>query len=675
MFMFFVGCDGGMGGIIGGGDNPQSLAGAKTLSRPAGYDFSEAVGEKASQYYYNIFAREILYNLYIVYEDKSYSSNLEISLLNGIDTTNGETFTNFTGSNQYYLYDSLRYTISDVTTTYNNDDSVNKQEITLDTNSGWNWTISDDATNKGIFFREIFYSAANGEGDTKQYIQNYVENNNGTITITFSTNFYERFSNWEELYFQLALESLMPSFMEYYSSTVSRNKDDSEVINYWESPYYQQVIEGETENLTAENYFQDALEYATYLFVLGYDYVEEDDQGNFTETDDAPLFDFEIQYNASGVVSDIRVNGWENQSISIVDALGRVQELYQEQAGFIGLTAKNKEQIARFIKDKVIGANAISKDLLTVTQKTIKLDENGVAGNIEAGTALNFNHNYQKIIENVINYACSQAPIGYDSETNQSLTLDNAYPVSKITDYSGDYFFLNYENDDDSELFKYIEAAEYQSLVLFPQSEDLGKPIEDLWLAFEYYENPDPSKQMAESITINVGFRYFSCSGNGGQGEIVCQGEFQKEIKFGKNGEVSGENPDVNWVYIGYSEKEQDQYDIALPSGLTINTEFNNNIGGGVLNPFVSGTVLEGDASASKLITGTDSTREYYKLNNSSTYGFYSTLDESKFSVNEAGEDACDFIEIYFDINKDKSTPNINYNYKVGIYYFGTQDV
>lgn len=673
MFMFFVGCDGGMGGI-GGGDNPQSLAGAKTLSRPAGYDFSEAVGENASKYYYNIFSRHLLYNLYEIYSINNFTPGA--GLLEHIDVENGETYGNFTGNNQYYLYDSLRYTIADVTTTYNYDGSVNSQQITLNVNSTWDWTIKNNATNQSNFFSKIFNSSANGTEETKEYIQSYVENpSNETIIITISTKFYERYSTWEQLYSVPALQSLIPSFGEYYSSDVSENLGDSDVINYWESPYYQQVIEGQTENLTAVNYFQDALEYATYLFVLGYDYVEEDEQGNFTETEDAPLFDFDVQYNdATGGVSDIRVNGWGTQSISIVDALGRVQELYEEQAGFIGLTSKNKEQLARFIQDKVIGQNAMALDQISVTQKTVQIDENNAWGNPVTGNPLKFNRNYKKIIENVINYACSQAPIGYDSEKNQSLTLDNAYPVSKLTDYSGDYFFLNYENNDDSELFKYIEAAEYQSLVLFPQDEDLGKPIEDLWLAFEYYENPDPEKQMAESITINVGFRYFNCSANSGNGEIVAQGEVQKEIKFGKNGEVSGENPDINWVYIGYSLNEQDQYDIALPSGLTMNTGFNNNIGNGVLNPFVSGTVIDA-GKASKLITGTDSTREYYKLNASSTYGFYSTLDESKFSVNEAGEDACDFIEIYFDINKDKSATNINYNYKVGIYYFGAQDV
>ena len=143
MFMFFVGCDGGMGGIIGGGDNPQSLAGAKTLSRPAGYDFSEAVGENASKYYYNIFARNITYYLYRIYESNELDTREQEELLKDIDTTNGETYTHFTGNNQYYLYDSLRYTISDVTTTYNNDDSINQQQLTINTDSSWNWTIKN----------------------------------------------------------------------------------------------------------------------------------------------------------------------------------------------------------------------------------------------------------------------------------------------------------------------------------------------------------------------------------------------------------------------------------------------------------------------------------------------------------------------------------------------------
>lgn len=655
MFLFFVGCDGGMGGI-GGGDNgnPQSLAGAKTLSRPAEYNFSDAVGENASQYYFNIFARYVSYYLYNIYESNELNPIEQEALFKDIDTKNGETFTNFTGNNQYYLFDSLRYSITDVTTTYDAEGAILSQTLTLDTNSSWEWTIKNDANDLEIFF--ILLSKL--QPDLVTVNDNVVEIKN---------------FNWLEL-FNNAI-GLYPSFSEYYGVESATNKGESDVVNYWLSPYYEQVIEGKTENLTAVNYFQDALEYATYLFVLGYDYLEETSPGVFVETEDAPLFDFEVRYNpATGVVNDVVVNGWETQAISIVDALGRVKALYQEQAGFIGLTSENKGQIARFIEDKIIGENAMAKDKLTVTQQTIQKNADGVAGSPVIGTPLQFNRNYSIIIDNIIDYACSQAPIGYDSETGESLTLDNAYPVSKITDYSGDYFFLNYENDDDSELFKYIEAAEYQSLIMYPQDEDLGKPLEDIWLAFEYYENPDPTKRMAESITINVGFRYFSSTANGGAGEVVCEGETQIEVKYGKNGEVAGENPDVNWVYIGYSANEPDQYDIALTSGLTMNTSFNNNIGGGVLNPFVSGTEIEG-STASKLVTGTDAARSYYKLNPSSTYGFYSTLDERKFSVNEAGEDACDFIEIYFDINKEKGVSGISYNYKVGLIYFGAQDV
>ena len=675
MFLFFVGCDGGMGGIGGGDDgNPQSLAGAKTLSRPAEYNFSDAVGENASQYYFNIFARYVSYYLYNIYESNELNPIEQEALFKDIDTENGETYTTFTGNNQYYLFDSLRYSITDVTTTYDAEGTILSQTLTLDTNSGWEWTIKNDATGIENFFLQIFNDSTLNGQDSKNWIESYTIKD-GKIEIIIAADVFNRIDGWEQVYTTSPTNAKIPSFSEYYGVEAPTNKDDdSEIVNYWLSPYYEQVIEGKTENLTAVNYFQDALEYATYLFVLGYDYVEETDQGVFVETEDAPLFDFEVQYNAAGVVTDVKVSGWDNQPISIVDALGRVKALYQEQAGFIGLTSENKDQVARFIEDKIIGENAMAKDKLTVTQKTIQINSDGAAGTPVVGIPLQFNRNYSTIIKNIINYACSQAPIGSDSVTGENLTLDNAYPVSRITDYSGDYFFLNYENDDDSELFKYIEAAEYQSLILFPQDEDLGKSLEDVILAFEYYENPDPTKRMAESITINVGFRYFSSTGNGGDGEIVFEGEVQKEIKFGKNGYIDGENPDVNWVYIGYSDLEPDQYDIPLANGLPVNTGFNNDIGGGVLNPFVSGTEIE-DSIASKLVTGTDAARNYYKLNPSSTYGFYSTFDESKFSVNEAGDDACDFIEIYFDINKEKGVSGISYNYKVGLYYVGFEDV
>lgn len=666
MFILFAGCDGGMGGI--GGDSPKSLDGVKVLSKPATYSFSEAVGDYASEYYYNLFSREVMYNLYIVYENLSYPDKNAEKLFENIDVNNGETYENFSDeNNKFYLFDSLRYTIKNITNTNDENGDLVRQTIIIDTNSKWNWTIENKAgVYSNIFEKMIITSPYN----------NMVTYNSTTGEIIISGR------TLLEL-LDLAESTMFPSFGQIYDSNNEAKKEGTNVTNYWSSPYYQKEIEGKTDaQIDAVNYFQDAFEYVIYLFVLGYDYVNVSEDGNKTPSEDAPLFTFTTTYGADGLIPGISVNGWGNTPISIGDALGRVKALYKDQGGYIGITAENKEQIKRFIQDVVLGENAYKQEYNQISIGLYEnTEESGVASQPVKTGELKLNRNYDKIIENVIDYACGEAPIGYDSTydngdgtTGKTIGLDSPYVVSKITDYKGDYFFANYENNDDSQMFKYIDAAEYQSMILYPQETELNIPLSDIWIGFEYFENPDSSKTMAESITINVGFRYFSSTANGGQGEIVCSGEKQLEVKYGKNGEVSGENPDVNWVYIGYSELEQGQYDIALTKDLAIKTKFNSNIGNGVINPFVSGTEITTNY-ASKLISGTDKAREYYKLNPSSSYGFYGTLDESKFSVQNAGADACDFLELYFDVVKVKGASGINYNYKVALIQYAVEDV
>ena len=96
-----------------------------------------------------------------------------------------------------------------------------------------------------------------------------------------------------------------------------------------------------------------------------------------------------------------------------------------------------------------------------------------------------------------------------------------------------------------------------------------------------------------------------------------------------------------------------------------------------MINPFVSGTQLEGgigsNLHASKIISGTDDARKYYKLNDSSSYGSYGTLNEELFSVENAGTDACDFMEIYFDTVKQKGATGINYNFKVALILYAAE--
>lgn len=700
MFLLFVGCDGGPGGLSG--ESPRSLDGVKVLSKPADYSYSQAVGDGASENYYNLFSRTILHGLYSVYEDIGFNSEDYPYFKESVDAEKNNLPTdvvvehgssdlismtyedvNLNSTLEYYLHDSLRYTVDKITTIRNENDEIVSQTITLDLNSAWNWSPEWDETGKEIVFKVIDIDKYKPAGD-----DSFISKTNDTLEVDFTT-IYESgdiysadgdVSTWTQIY-DIAGENPVNYQSDYvvyvddpfWNGAVKKGETD--VTNYWYSPYYQQTF-GKVNDIDATNYYQDMLEYATYLFVLGYDYKD----GNGQLTAEDKFFNLEKTANGKFVVADIQ--NPENK-ISVAEALGKVKALYNEMGGYVGVNDKNKTQIAGFIKDKVIGENAYAKNTFVVTFED-KVDNGGVVSDaLEDEPPIAFNRNYDQVIENIIRYACEQAPIGYDEEAGVSLNLDQAYLASEITDYAGDYFFQSYEDDSDENLFGYIEAAEYQSMVFYPQEEDFGKPMTDLWLAFEYYDYGNaPGKTCADSITINVGFRYFDKA----TGTYAFSGETQIVVQYGLTGAFVDENgdealPDKHWVYITDFEDVLQSADNGIhkhKQGIHLDTKlpnmsaFNKNIGGGVLNPFPLGDLTI--EKATKVINGTDNTREYYKLNDSSTYGAYGSLNEAKFSVANAGDEACDFMEVYFDINKQKGVSGINYNFKVSLVGFFAEE-
>lgn len=678
MFLLFTGCMDGNSGDFLDPDNPKDLAGVKVLSKPASYDFAEAVGDLASEYYYNLFARQIVFELYHAYEDNSTDPERTNIIFadetdNGfLSQENGITFPFVEGDlNQYYLYDSLRYTITSVETVKDVNGNITAFILTFDTNSAWNWTIDEAAYGK-----ENFFLAANQTSN--QIVSDYQTSNN-VVTVTIDNiNFY---STWQDIYNDRIYLSLVPNFAEFYAlenglvtHTVDKDGEDYTVNDYGISPFYKENFDL-TED--AVNFFQDAVEYATYLFVLGYDYNDYVD-GSGQTVNDAPLFEFTVGYT-NGLVSDLLVGGWGDQPISIVDALGRVKELYQEYGGFVGITDKNKEQITNFVLDKMIGPQACEKDIFVVDLISSTVD----AGEVKTldpvqPEDLTFNRNYEKVVSNIVDYACTQAPIGYDydyvdeetGEVGKPLYLDENYLASTITDYKGDYFGMSYRNDTDDEAFEHIAAAEYQSMILYPRDEQLGFELTDIWLAFEYYDDGTTPSDLVylveEGLTLNVGFRYYDSSANGGQGAYTFMGEQTFNVAYGKYAEF--ENPDQTKLYIS---EDAPVADMLIDEDVFINTSFNNDIGGGAINPF-AGDEETTDETRSILISGNNAAKDYYMLNNSSSYGFYGTLNGQMFSQNTAGEDACDFIEVYFDVLKLKGVSGVNYNFKVALFGFYT---
>lgn len=646
------------------------LEGTKVLSRPSDFNFAQAVGSNASQYYYNIFARGIVNSLYEVYEsdsvltrDLSEDGRTKREWLYGNLSGDGFTYsvTKDTSANAYYLYDSIRYTITRVSTYRKSDGTVTKQELTLNPNTDWNWSVGGDTV-----FNKL------------QSEFSSVTVNGNDVTITGS--------EWTSPDF--IRTDLFPSFGEYYTGIRHNVAGKDDVINYYDSPFYQTVVEGSS-SASAVNFYQDAMEYAVYMFVLGYDYVN--DAGAILTDGQGRLFDFVVKTDGYGRPSGMTVKGWDadgsvntdnTTETPIEKALGYAKDLYQSTGVYIGITTtaadgqeSNKDQIVRFVKDKVIGT--ASPDTFTIQMNAIQVNDEGNPGASQP-TNQKFNRHYDQIISNIVDFACSEAPIGEytDEQGNKhKLSLDNPYLASTITDYEGSYFFMDYsgvdENgepvDDDGHMFKNIAPAEYQSIILMPDQLDVlrQKPLTDIWLAFEYWDDPEDSFEengglvRADSISIDVGFRFFDNS----TGEYLEFEPYTIEVKNGKYDSFGG-NPDENWVYICDYESEADIYlDKEKPIIYdTTNGMFKNDIGNNAINPREYGTAIS-PFIYTMSINGTTNAREFFKMNNSSHGGMFGTLNPDKFT----GAQGCDYAEIYFDIHKEAGKPNTNYAFKVGL--------
>lgn len=651
VFLFLVGCGAGeedfddedLGG--GGTISTKMLSGVKALSKPSSYSFKDAVGQLASENYYNIFAHEILKQLYPVYEN-AFSDTLEIFDFTSDELANGITYQHFGDNehNKYYLYDSIRYTIKKVTSNLNESDEVQSQTVTIDTNKGWNWSvptsIEGTAFDKGGF-----------------------EKSGSSYTIE-SDDWLAVMRGFE------GIEGL-PSFSQYYAKSDNGKHLEGAggYYEYYFSPFYKEGYSG-SEPLV--NYYQDALEYATYLFVLGFDYV--DDKGAEI-ADEKDYFNFTINLFSDNPIQ-VKAKAFGENAVPISKALETVKDWYKKMGNIVGLTDKNKTQLKRFILDKVIGKN--SPDIFTVEMYNKKEGESETR---DSSHDLTFNRNYNAVVENIISYACAQTRIGYSD--GDYLTLDHEYMASVVKDYPGNNFFMNYKGlfgtntNNDEYMFHFIQPGEYQSLVLMPELVDIenGLPLSDISLAFEYYNDDadfdhdawssDAGKDYADSITINVGMRFFDKTADGG--EVLEFTPKQITIPYGRYNSFENDLPlddpnkifpDEYWLTITNDEKEGAN-GIFIDKEIKFDAiygEFKNDIGGGAIN------AADRDDNTITL-SGTNKAREFYVTQPSTSYGSYGILNYEKFM----GSDGCDYLEIYFDIVKDKTKPNINYNFKVGL--------
>ena len=696
LVMFFVaGCTGGPS--FGEGVNdPLNLDGVKVLRKPSDYSISDAVGTN-SEYYYNLFAGNIMQSLYNVYsnlsgEDGLYENTLLKNENSGICNEKGEEISEtdvYTYKNNY-LYDSIRSSITQIENTYDSEDNLTSGKVVLDL-TGWKFNFKNY--------------------DSMKYQLGILNTDTDSLGIDFEFRTFSINENIMSIYYQGLEDDPLSGYLDYIQETFGTPGDyhdyyygsqidkegnviegasgTDEKIYYRSSPYYQQYV-AELAKVTALNDYQDALEYAIYLFVLGYDYV--DDNGNPVE-EDLPYFDFQITHTAETIVVNeeeisvlvphVSVGGWSEDYISIQEALAFVKDSYLKMGNYIGLTDKNKAQIERFILDYVIGVekddegNYDSTFQFTVTDITKNDSASGSTETRDVKTYV-IDREYKQVVENIINYACEQVLIGDGVDGNTPVKIDSAYPISQIVDYDGDYFSISVMDEDgnydDGDVMAHIEEAEYQSMVL-KMPED-GEPfpynLTDIILIFQYYDTGTTNRELVydDEITINVGINYYDSQNN-----LLTQSEpVQRTIKYGLAMEgidfSAGVDPDKNWLQFTTDEtvaggygSEKMQYMEPIP----VKMSFDANIDNGILNADINGIPINEHESVIN-ITGSSPAREYYKLNNSSSYGQYATFNPDKF----AGK--TDYIEIYFDVVREKGNVNKNYNFKVGTVWIWPED-
>lgn len=319
-----------------------------------------------------------------------------------------------------------------------------------------------------------------------------------------------------------------------------------------------------------------------------------------------------VSYTSGAPVLTVEGYAATADQTSAERALEEVKILFNQLGSYVGLTERNKTAITQFVLDEIIGERAQIDPTLP--------------------TPYSYDLYYEDVVSAIVDYCGTLTTIGQASEETGEgeTTVGDSFMASEVVDYPATSFFTTFDEDP----FAYVEASEYQSLVLMPAvtEENPTIRITDMWLDFQYDANKDGNAIYDENLSIDI--------------EVV--------VRWNKgDGSDIREVRQTITVVDGPADPGED--------GTTLEFEFETLFGEvveiGAFNCPAALTPPDGERVIT--LTGLTDARRYYKVMESSTYGGYGVLDESRIEGS--------YLEIAFNVTKTPGDTTTNYEFYTAI--------
>ena len=678
---------------------PSQLYGTKVLYRPESYDYSGNSGgtqEEANEYY-GKYAWQILSRLELIYGVANMSADEVVG------------YYTFDTNTLPYLYDSIRYQVDKRL-------AVTKQ-ITFD-GSSWSEPVDLGETEQYIALSANLDNAWNWSFDSD--IENAEAESYDNLTLGLITT-GTWYANDNERYFANDNCNIIQGFYYITENTSEEISEEEHIANNLNIALQEAYANGNftknyletyigTDNPVGYSQYSDfvkALEYVIYCYSLDLTPGQVIVEPVMTTTEEGTTKYYSVKV--------VETSNGQQIELSADQALEQIKEVFDQLGAYVGVAERNKEKIANWILENVIGSAAMQNDSVTeyigatqisytaadgttitfvatsAAEANAILKELGYSANLtdtQVPTAdvtepdISVGREYGDTIVNLVDRVCDQVTIGSDDDGQ--IDVDERYLASEVMEYMGNSFsagggddpFPYFEDFSSPQAAMAVRPLEYQSAVfMFKDNVEIGM----VSVALQYDADLDGYQTRTGEpfdhtryLTIEIGLNYFNHQTkqrisvdtktvNVPDGKLVSVLE---DTNLDEASEKAG---------ITFSQVVDFGWEESITSDDLIVGAFNTDIGGGILKTDVGQNNYRGNPIVSNdpiIINGLSSVKDYYEILEPTedqiaagqTY-LAGQLNPEKFM----GDDGCDYLEVTYRVIKRAGDTSTNYKFYTGI--------